>query len=119
MSEYVWIILALVVAGFLLISRRGRMPIKDAKTALVDGAVVVDVRSEQEFAGGAIEGAVNVPLNGLIRGVTKKYPEKDTVLLCHCASGARSASAVKQLRAAGYENVHNLGGYGRAAKVLV
>lgn len=118
MNDYLWIVFVVVVAALLLLRRRGQISIEEARTYLDKGAVLLDVRSSQEFASGALEGAINVPLNGVTRGVSERYPDKDTVLLCHCASGARSAAAVSQLRAAGYVNARNLGGFGRAEKAL-
>ncbi len=117
MNDYLWIALVAVFVAFLLLKRRGQISVEEAKAYFKKGAELVDVRSVQEFKGGSIEGAVNIPLNGVVQGVRKAYPDKDTVLLCHCASGARSAAAVSQLKAAGYKNAYNLGGYGRAAKL--
>ncbi len=117
MRDYLWVGVVLMFVVFTLMKRRGQISIEEAKLALGKGAVILDVRSSGEYAGGAIPGAVNIPLDQVVKGVSSKYPNKDTVLLCHCASGVRSASAVSQLKAAGYANAHNLGGYGRAAKV--
>lgn len=118
MLDYLWILLLALLAAVFLLKRRGQISLEEAKAELGKGAVVLDVRSPQEFAGGSLPGAVNIPLNGISRAVAQRFPDKGTVLLCHCASGTRSAAAVSQLRAAGYPNAHNLGGYGRAAKVV-
>lgn len=70
-------------------------------------AVVLDVRTREEFAQGHIEGAVNTPLDEIERAVSL-YGDKH--LYVHCASGARSKQAVAQLEAAGLTNVENIGG---------
>lgn len=70
-------------------------------------AVVLDVRTREEFAQGHIEGAINIPLDEIERAVPL-YGNKH--LYVHCASGARSKEAVAQLKAAGVENVENIGG---------
>ncbi len=70
-------------------------------------AVILDVRTKQEYEMGHIEGAINVPITQIERVVTK-FPDK--TLYIHCASGARSRLAVKQLKSAGLANVHDIGG---------
>jgi len=72
------------------------------------GATVVDVRSEAEFRGGGYRGAVNVPLQGL-SGELDRIP-KDRPVVVYCASGTRSAMAVRILKKAGYADVSNAGG---------
>lgn len=70
------------------------------------GAMIVDVRSEAEYAGGRIPGAVNIPLNR----VPALDAPKDTPLFLYCRSGARSARACRALEKLGYTDVTNLGG---------
>ncbi|MDO4807735.1 MAG: rhodanese-like domain-containing protein [Coriobacteriales bacterium] len=70
-------------------------------------AIVLDVRTPEEYAQGHIEGAVNVPLDRIQEAVPL-YGNKR--LYVHCASGARSKQAVAQLKAAGLTNVENIGG---------
>ena len=73
------------------------------------GAVLLDVRSPQEYREGHIPGSQNVPLQQLDK-VEEITENKDTVLYVYCRSGARSRQAVSLLRAMGYTNVHNIGG---------
>ncbi len=72
------------------------------------GATVLDVRSEAEFRGGAYRGAINVPLQELSSRL-HRIP-KDRPVVVYCASGARSAAAVRILQKAGYGDVSNAGG---------
>ena len=65
------------------------------------GAVVVDVRTSNEFRGGHAHGAVNMPLDQ-IAGLASKLDKSWPVLLC-CASGARSAVAARMLREKGFD----------------
>lgn len=81
----------------------------DYKSLVQNGAVIVDVRSPQEFKGGHIKGSLNVPLQELQRSLGK-IPKNKTVITC-CASGMRSASAKSLLKSAGYQEVHNGGGW--------
>lgn len=76
------------------------------------GAVLVDVRTPDEFAGGHIPGAVNVPLQQ-IGAAGAAVPQKVTPLFVYCLSGARSAQATAALKRMGYDDVRNIGGIGR------
>ena len=73
------------------------------------GAVLLDVRSPQEYREGHIPGSQNVPLQQLDK-VEEVTENKDTVLYVYCRSGARSRQAVSLLQAMGYTNVRNIGG---------
>ena len=73
------------------------------------GAVLLDVRTPQEYQEGHIPGSQNVPLQQLDK-VEEVTENKDTVLYVYCRSGARSRQAVSLLQAMGYTNIHNIGG---------
>ncbi|AZA92931.1 Thiosulfate sulfurtransferase PspE precursor [Chryseobacterium nakagawai] len=73
------------------------------------GAVIVDVRSKSEYAGGHIKGSLNIPVDQLDKNLSKLSKDK-TIITC-CASGMRSASAKSILQNHGYKNVHNGGGW--------
>ena len=73
-----------------------------------DNHVLIDVRTVGEYQSGHIAGAKNIPLDTLASKITE-IPQ-DTPVIIVCQSGARSANATRQLMAAGYENVINLGG---------
>jgi phage shock protein E len=74
---------------------------------LKEGAVVVDVRSSGEFAGGARPGSVNIPLDQLAKR-SSELDKSKPVILC-CASGTRSAMAAGVLRKQGFGRVMNAG----------
>lgn len=71
------------------------------------GAVIVDVRSAEEFAQGCNYKSKNMPLGRLQRDI--KSVSLDTPVIVCCASGIRSASAAYQLRRLGYQEVFNAG----------
>ena len=73
------------------------------------GAVIVDVRTPDEYKGGHIKNSINIPLNNLSSQLSKIKKDK-TVIVC-CASGMRSASAKSVLKSAGYADVYNGGGW--------
>ena len=73
------------------------------------GAVLLDVRTCEEYAGGHIPGSVNLPLDRLDE-IAGRVPDRDTPLFVYCLSGSRSAGAVSALRARGYAGATNIGG---------
>ena len=74
-----------------------------------DGAVLLDVRTPQEYRDGFIPGSKNVPLQTIDK-VDAVAENKDTALYVYCHSGARSRQAVQRLGQMGYRNVTNIGG---------
>ncbi|WP_235969441.1 rhodanese-like domain-containing protein [Anaeromyxobacter diazotrophicus] len=107
-----WIIAAAAAALALVLGRRAlggrRLSPDDIRQRIAAGAVVVDVRSPDEFRGGAYPGALNIPLHEL-SGRLGEIPRQRPVVL-YCASGARSGVAAMLLRRAGYAEVVNAGG---------
>ena len=73
------------------------------------GAMLLDVRTPQEYQEGRIPGSKNVPLQSLEQ-VGQLVEKKDTPLFVYCYSGARSRQAAGVLARMGYTNVKNLGG---------
>ena len=76
------------------------------------GAVLLDVRTPEEYRQGHIPGSVNIPLDG-IRRAANKVPEKDTPLFVYCRSGSRSSQAVQALKQMGYTKAKSIGGISR------
>lgn len=73
------------------------------------GAVLIDVRTPEEYAGGHIPGSINVPLQTIVQ-VQEAVPDKDTPIFVYCLSGARSRRAAAFFGKLGYTDVHNIGG---------
>jgi len=71
------------------------------------GALLLDVRTREEFANGHLPGAVNVPV-GELAARTRELVSPKRPIVVYCRSGARSASAASQLGHLGVE-VHDLG----------
>ena len=80
--------------------------------ALVEkqGALLLDVRTPEEFAAGHVEGATNIPVQELESKLTAFPAKKDQHVVVYCRSGARSARATEILKTAGYANAVDLGG---------
>ncbi len=75
-----------------------------------NGAIIVDVRSQGEFSRGHIDGAINIPVDVLTQNLSK-LKDKNKIIIACCASGMRSASAASILKANGYTQVYNGGGW--------
>ena len=80
-----------------------------------DGAILVDVRTPEEYANVNIPGSKNVPLQNL-SAIEKVAPDKNTPIFVYCLSGGRSSSATKAFKQMGYSNVKNIGGISRYKK---
>jgi rhodanese-related sulfurtransferase len=74
------------------------------------GALVLDVREDAEFAAGHLPRARHIPLGQLKGrlGEIAKFKEKPVIVTCR--SGARSGSACRALKGAGFTQVYNLKG---------
>lgn len=98
------------VAGGLL---RGEHPQVDVETVLAapgsERPFLLDVRTSQEFDGGHIPGAVNVPLDDL-RSRLGELP-RDGAIAVYCQVGQRGYLATRILRKAGFDAVNVGGGY--------
>ena len=79
-------------------------------------AVIIDVRSKSEYAGGAIPGSKNIPMQQIGTSADKIKKMKKPVIVC-CASGMRSGSAAGILKSKGVECV-NGGGWNSLYKKL-
>lgn len=118
MDWTVVIVAVVVVAAFWTLKRASFVSVDQARGYLAGGALVIDVRSPEEFRGGSVPGAINIPLGQLRDGVSRQVKDKHQVLLVHCLSGGRSAVAQHQLKGMGYANVHNLGSLTRAREIV-
>lgn len=75
----------------------------------VPGAVLLDVRTAEEYREGHIPDSKNVSLQAIGK-VQSVVQEKETPLFVYCYSGSRSSQATAMLRQMGYSNVKNIGG---------
>ncbi|WP_190242489.1 rhodanese-like domain-containing protein [Hymenobacter lapidiphilus] len=72
------------------------------------GAVLLDVRRPDEFAGGHLPNALNLEVTAPDFTQRAAALDKDAPVYVYCRSGARSATAAGQLSKAGFANVHNM-----------
>lgn len=99
-----------IVTGYLFFIAGGvdiNDELKEARET--EGAVIIDVRSRDEYSQGHIPGAISIP-GDEIDTISRTIPDKSTPVFTYCLRGARSRNAVKALKAMGYINVINMGG---------
>lgn len=72
--------------------------------------VILDVRTEEEFAEGHIAGAILIPDYEMKEKAESILPDKNQIILVYCRSGRRSKLAAEELVALGYTNVKEFGG---------
>lgn len=73
----------------------------EARQRVAAGAILLDVRTPAEFAGGHLPGAKNIPVQDLAARM-RELPEGASVVV-YCRSGARSAAAAQLLRGRGHD----------------
>jgi phage shock protein E len=115
-----WTIAILFGVGLLAFFALQRLSFVSAAVArhqLANGAIVIDVRSREEFQNSHVPNAINIPLEELRESLPRRVNDRNQVLLLHCLSGGRSAMARHKLKDLGYKNVFNLGSLARAKRV--
>lgn len=82
------------------------------------GALLVDVRTPDEYADGHLEGAINIPHDKVAAYWAEFGEDKSRPIVLYCRSGTRAEIAKKVLEGHGFEDVLNAGSYEdlRAAK---
>ncbi len=81
---------------------------KDLDSILKEGAILVDVRSPQEYEEGHMEGAILLPEYDIKKKAIDLLPDKNMEIVVYCSSGTRSKKAQEELQEMGYTNVYNL-----------
>ena len=77
-------------------------------TKVKEGAILIDVRTRQEFLEGHLEGAILIPYYEISKKVADIIPNKNQAIIVYCQNGGRSQKAYKTLNNMGYNNIYNL-----------
>ena len=88
----------------------GMGPSVDYAQLVKDGAIILDVRTKSEYAGGHISGSLNISVDQLSNNFAKLKDKEQPIITC-CASGMRSATARNTLKSHGYKQVYNGGSW--------
>lgn len=114
----------LVLLAALLLAGCGKQTVKTQEAALMNitakeakklmdsesGYVILDVRTEQEYAQGHIPGAILIPDYEISEKAESVLTDKDQLILVYCRSGRRSKNAAAQLEEMGYTRIREFGG---------
>ena len=92
----------------------GKSKIKDA---LHRGAVVIDVRTANEFDQGKVPDSINIPVDRIAINAPRIKGMNCPVIFC-CASGVRSSDAVKIMKEKGLKEVYNGGSWMSVLKIV-
>lgn len=99
--------LALLVMGCKAPTQTGPGPIQ----LIEQGALLVDVRSNGEFASGSLKGAIHIP-HDQAEARLAEFGSKDQPVVVFCARGGRAGLVKSMLESKGWTQVHNGGGIG-------
>ena len=114
----------LVLLAALLLAGCGKQTVKTEEAALMNitaeeakklmdsesGYVILDVRTEQEYAQGHIPDAILIPDYEISEKAESVLTDKDQLILVYCRSGRRSKNAAAQLEEMGYTRIREFGG---------
>lgn len=81
-----------------------------------DGAVLIDVRTSQEYAEGHLDNSINLTVDTIGVNIESLVSDKETKIIVYCRSGNRSATAADTLINLGYKNVYDLGAMSSCSK---
>ena len=90
--------------------QNGDITVEELKTKVLQGAILIDVRSNQEYREGHLRGAINIPDFEIAKRIQKEIPKKNQLIVLYCQYGGRSRSAMAVMKNIGYTNVYSLYG---------
>lgn len=93
--------------GFLSFLGFGKSSLKEA---LQKGAVIIDVRTANEYDNGRVPDSINIPVDRIPVNIRRIRDMNRPVIFC-CTSGARSSKAVSILKENGKKDVYNGGSW--------
>jgi len=91
-------------------SRVREVSVDETQERMKNGAVLIDVREDNEFDAAHAAGARHMGRGIIERDIVQTVPEKDTELILYCGGGYRSALATDNLQKMGYTNVWSMAG---------
>lgn len=90
--------------------QEGDITSEELRNKIMQGAILLDVRSKQEYQEGHIQGAINIPEYEIERRVEREIPKKNQLIVIYCQYGARSRNIYMKMKKMGYSNMYNLSG---------
>ena len=90
--------------------QNGDITIEELNNKIAQDAILLDVRSNQEYNEGHLQGAINIPDYELRNRVQREIPKKNQLVVIYCQYGGRSRNAYNMMKNMGYTNICNLSG---------
>jgi rhodanese-related sulfurtransferase len=112
MVAYVVVAVVVLFLAFTILRMRPDITGPEARDMVASGAKLLDVRTTMEFASGSLPKARNIPVGELGSRVAE-LGNKEKPIVVFCQTGARSATAKRVLKTAGFATVRNLGALSR------
>lgn len=107
----------LLVAFFIVngscmtVSQTRNISPEEGKAKVKAGALLLDVRTPEEFQQGHVEGAINIPYDKLADRLSELGEDKSREIVTYCQAGRRAEVAQQTLSKSGYQNAFSAGGY--------
>ena len=80
----------------------------EIKSLMSKGAILIDVRSPQEYNEGHLDNSILLPEYEILKKIEDIIPNKNTKIILYCSSGTRSKKAQEELEKMGYKNIYNV-----------
>ena len=80
----------------------------EIKSLMSKGAILIDVRSPQEYNEGHLDNLILLPEYEILKKIEDIIPNKNTKIILYCSSGTRSKKAQEELEKMGYKNIYNV-----------
>ena len=108
---FIFILCLICFAGCSNSSSKTSISYMKAKEKIInEGAILLDVRTSDEYNDKHITGSINLPLDEITKdNVQPLITNLDSIIIVYCKSGTRSAEAVQKLDDLGYNQVYDLG----------
>ena len=90
--------------------QQGDITVEELKNKIAQGAILIDVRSKQEYQEGHLQGAINIPEYELMNRVRREIPKMNQLIVTYCQYGTRSRNSYIKMKQMGYTNIYNLYG---------
>lgn len=91
-------------------SRIREVTVEQAIERMRQGARLIDVREDNEWAKGHASGAIHLGRGIIERDIVQTFPDKSADLILYCGGGYRSALGADMLQKMGYSNVVSMAG---------
>ena len=87
------------------------------KQLICEGAILLDVRTSEEYMAGHIEGAINIPVEKLRENLANLVNKQGIIIAC-CTDGSKSWYAKNLLDSTGYMHVYDGGSWTKLQRIL-